>query len=215
MFITLAIATTGISPEEDHVLALSTAGAYIGYRIYQCPGVIPAKATEHHGITKALSNWGAPATQMLTDLQNLVAKADRAGVPFVMFNAAWSWAFFQAAADRAGIELTAPAAGVIDIQVLDKALVGSRSRRALPSVLSEAGFTGQVPTDPVGISKVLVGLAQRVAGAPALHGKDVVAESARLYYEQEEETVAYRASQSLAYRPTLPYPGVVAPATVR
>ena len=132
-----------------------------------------------------------------------------------MFNAAWSWAFFQAVADRAGIELVAPVAGVIDIQVLDKALVGSRSRRALPSVLSEAGFTGQAPTDPVGISQVLVGLAQRVVGAPVLHGKDVVAESARLYYEQEEETVAYRASQPLAYRPTLPYPGVVAPAAVR
>lgn len=215
MAITLAIATTGVSPEQDHILSIATAGSYTGYRIYQCPGVIPAKSTEHHGITKTLSDWGAPASQILIDLQNLVNEADRQGVPFIMFNASWAWAFFQAAADRAGIELVAPAAGVIDIQVLDRAIIGFRSRRALASVLSEAGFAGQAPTDPIGISKALVGLAERVLASPALHGKNIAAESASLYYIQEEETVSYRASQSLAYRPMLPYPGVPMPAAIR
>lgn len=205
--ITLAIATTGLSPEQDHILAIASAGSYTGYRIYQCPGPIPARSTAHHKITKAMSDWGSPASQILVDVQGLVAEADRAGEPLVMFNAAWVWGFFQTLADRAGMILQAPVAGVVDLQVLDQQLTGSKTRRPLAQVLKTLGWQGgRIPTDPVGISQVLTGVGQAVAAADALAGKDLAFESARAYYAQEEESRAYRAANSLSYRQILPYP---------
>lgn len=207
MFTTVAIATTDLTPATGYIVGLATAGALTDYRVYQCPAVIPSASIKHHRITNQLSAWGAPAAAVIADMQCIISKADAAGHPLVINNAAWAWDFLQSTAQRHNMTLTAPAAGIIDPQVLDQHISGSRFKRPLKQILPDLGWTGTIPTDPQGIAWALVGLTSRLHEAEALAGANLPDLSARAYKEQEEENLTYRKAQGLPYRPTLPYPG--------
>lgn len=215
MFITCAIATTGTNPETDYIIGLATDGDIQDFRIYQCPSIIPSSSIKHHHITAPLSAWGAPSAQIIVDMQNIIAKADEAGIPLVMNNAAWTWAFLQSAAERhLGMSLEAPVAGVIDVQVLHQLLTNSQFKCSMKQMLDGMGYMGAVPTDPRGIAYVLVGATLLIEGTERFAGADLAELSASAYQEQAEQNEAYRKAQSLSYRPILPYPSRQIPALI-
>lgn len=206
MFTTVAIATTDLTPATGYIVGLATAGALTDYRVYQCPAVIPSASIKHHRITNQLSVWGAPAAAVIADMQCIISKADAAGHPLVINNAAWAWDFLQSTAQRHNMTLNAPTAGIIDPQVLDQHISGSRFKRPLKKILPDLGWQGPIPTDPRGVASALVGVTNRLYSLEALAGADLAHASASLYQEQEAENLAYRKAQDLPYRPTLPYP---------
>lgn len=208
MAITLTIATTEISPEQGEIIALATSGDLTDFRIYRPAGVIPSASIKHHRITPALAAWGAEPAQVIADAQSIIRWADEHQVPLVMNNAPWVWAFLQATAERHNMTLTAPQAGVVDVQVLDQIIEGARHKRGLKDILASMGWEGAAPTDPRGIAQALVGAYTVLEGLKERLGADSLAQlSAQAYKQQEEENLAYRKAQSLPYRPTLPYPG--------
>lgn len=169
--------TTGVDVATDrivtaHVGLLDADGAVILARDWIAdPGVeIPDGAAAIHGVTTEHARAvGAPASDVVEQIVDVLRSLMDAGIPVVAYNAAFDFSLLAAEADRHDITALRDPSPVIDPLVIDKTYDRfRRGKRTLAAVAEHYAVrledAHQASADAVAAGRLAQALAERFAG---------------------------------------------------
>ena len=169
--------TTGVDVASDrivtaHVGLLDAKGAVILARDWIAdPGIeIPESAAAIHGVTTAHARAvGAPASDVVEQIADVLRSLLDAGIPVVAYNAAYDFSLLAAESIRHGITPLRDPAPVIDPLIIDKTYDRyRRGKRTLAAVAEHYAVrlddAHQASADAVAAGRIAQALAERFAG---------------------------------------------------
>lgn len=183
--------TTGVDVTSDrivtaHVGLLDGNGRVILARDWIAdPGVeIPLSATAIHGVsTEHARAVGAPASDVVEEVVDVLRSLLDAGIPVVAYNAAYDFSLLAAEAERHGVTPLRDPAPVIDPLIIDKTYDRyRRGKRTLAAVAAHYAVrlddAHRASADAVAAGRVAQALAARFAGllppqAEELHTRQI------------------------------------------